>query len=358
MNLGILLSPGDSLKKQQKSGQLDRLIEYYLKAYSKEFKKIFIFSYGDYAFKIRLPQNIKLISKPFFLPYQLYLWLLPVVHRQIIKQIDVFRVFQTVGGLPLLLLTKKPFVVTYGYHYSKFAQVEKKPLKAYLMDRLITPVLKKARLIIVTSEENQQYLDKKGYQQKLKLVPNGVDPFKFKPAGKRNKMTILSVGRLTFQKNYQLLIKAVSQSAYRSDIKLTIVGQGPLASGLTKLARQLKVNLILLKPVNHSQLINYYQKAYIFVLTSKIEGQPKALLEAMSAGCACLTTSFAGNIIKDGQTGLIADSKNSLVGKLDTLLTHDLLCRQLSQKARLTILNHYNIHKLVFKEIQLLKTQS
>ena len=72
MNLGLILSPGDSLTKQKQSGQFDRLLNYYLAPYSSNFKKIYLFSYGDINFKTSLPNNIKVIPKPFFIPYQLY----------------------------------------------------------------------------------------------------------------------------------------------------------------------------------------------------------------------------------------------------------------------------------------------
>ncbi|GAI74514.1 unnamed protein product, partial [marine sediment metagenome] len=162
MNLGLFLTPGDSLTKQKKSGQLDRLINYYLKPYSKSFNKVYIFSYGDLSFQDKLPANIKLISKPLFIPYQLYQFLLPFIQCLLIREIDVFRVFQTIGGFPALMiekLYKKPYLVTYGYHYSQFARIEKQPFKARLMTIGVKPVLKNAQKIITTSEDNFKYLD-------------------------------------------------------------------------------------------------------------------------------------------------------------------------------------------------------
>ena len=184
MNLGLLLSPGDSLTKQQQSGQLDRLINYYLKPYSKKFNHVYLFSYGDFSSRIKLPYNITLISKPRFIPYHLYQFLIHLIHKQLIQTIDVFRVFQAIGGLPMLFISK-PYLVTYGYHYHQFAKIEKQPLKAQLINLIIKPVLKKANQIIVTSQENLQYLTNQGYQSKLHLIPNGVDPAKFKPKGQR-----------------------------------------------------------------------------------------------------------------------------------------------------------------------------
>ena len=57
MILGIFLSPGDSLTKQKQSGQLDRLVKYYLSIYSKHFKRIYLFSYGDSDKTLNLPNG-------------------------------------------------------------------------------------------------------------------------------------------------------------------------------------------------------------------------------------------------------------------------------------------------------------
>ncbi len=354
MNLGILLSPGDSLEKQKQSGQLNRLVEYYLKPYSKNFKKIYLFSCDHRQFKLKLPKNTTIIPKPKLIPYHVYQFLIPFIYPSVVNQINVFRVFQTVGGLPLLFINK-PFVVTYGYHYHQFAQIEKKPFKSFLIKQSIKPILNKANSIIITSTENKAYLIKKGYNSKLNLISNGVDTKLFKPGKKRDQMSVLSVGRLTYQKNYNLLIKIISHSKFRSKLKLTIIGQGPLKPKLIKLAKELQVNLKVLNPVNHLLLVKYYQKASIFALTSKIEGQPKVLFEAMACGCATLTTPFPGNIIINKKTGLIANTTKSLVNGLDVLLSNPKLSIKIGQEARRDIQKKFQIQDQVKKEIRLLK---
>jgi len=361
MNLGLILTPGDSLAKQQRSGQLDRLINYYLQPYSRHFDNVYIFSYGDLNHRLKLPQKITVIPKPKWLPYQLYQLLMPFIHARLIKQINIFRVFQTVGGLPALIikhLFHKPYVITYGYHYQQFAQIEGYPIKARLMSWLIMPVLNRAREIIVTSQTNLKYLTQLKLADQLVHISNGVDPQIFSP-GKSIPLTppylVLTIGRLTKQKNHQLLIKAVSQSQFKDKIQLVIIGQGFLKQRLISLARKLKVNLKIISQLPHLNLLSWYQKATVFTLTSKIEGQPKVLLEAMSTGCACLTTQFVGNLIVNHQTGLIANNSRVLVTGLDQLLSQPQLRQKLGRHARNTIIKQFDIRKLVQKEIILLK---
>ncbi len=354
MNLGLILSPGDSLLKQRKSGQLDRLIQYYLTPYSKHFKQVYIFSYASQKSKFNLPLNTSVIFKPKLVPYQLYQLLIPLIHRKLIKKIDVFRVFQAIGGLPLLFINK-PSVVTYGYHYHQFAKIEKQPLKANLINLIIKPILTKTSQIIVTSTENLKYLSKFGFKNKLTLITNGVDTTQFIPFGQKEPFLVLSIGRLTHQKDYSLLIKAIHHSKHQARIKLVLIGQGKLKAKLIQLAKKLKVNLTILPPQPHQTLIKHYQKAAVFSLTSKTEGQPKVLLEALSCACACLTTSFPGNIITHNQTGLIAKDRKDLTKNLDLLLDKPSLRLRLGGKARQEIIKNYDINKLVKKEINLLK---
>ncbi len=354
MNLGILLSPGDSLLKQKKSGQLDRLIKYYLIPYSKHFKKVYLFTYGSDKHISKLPPNIILVTKPKFIPYKLYQFLIPLLYSSTIKKIDVIRIFQAIGGLPLLFINK-PFVVTYGYHYKQFAKIEKQPFKVMVISLIIKPILKKATKIIITTIENQKYITKLGFKNKISFIPNGVNPAVFKPGKTQSSDNlILTVGRLTIQKNHQLLIKSVSQSKHRSKIKLVIIGTGSLKKDITKLAVKYKVNLTIIKNLPHRKLASQYQKATIFCLTSSIEGHPKALLEAMSSGCACLTTDFTGNLIQDGQTGVIVGNAEKLSKKLDALLINQELRLKLGRAARQEILKSFDIRKLIKKEIKLL----
>lgn len=336
MILGLLLSPGDSLARQRLSGQLERLIEYYLKPYSRQFKRVIIFSYGNQDKGFLLPKNVTVV---------------PIYRFDRFASVDVFRVFQAAGGMPAViakLILGKPYVATYGYDYVEFAKIEGRPILAGALKIVIPLVLRLADKIIVTDPKNLRL-------NRAELIPNGVDPLQFSPGKSKQPGLVLSVGRLVKQKNYSRLIQAVGLSRLRRRIKLVIIGRGPESARLIRLAKRNQVALKILPSVAHQQLINWYQRAEIFALTSKIEGQPKALLEAMSCGCACLTAPFSGNLIKDGFSGLIGTGAEQLARQLDRLLTQPGLSRQLGQSARQVVIKEHNIKPLVEKEIKLLK---
>jgi len=260
--------------------------------------------------------------------------------------VNVFRVFQAVGGLPAVF-SGKPFVVTYGYDYPGFAFLEGKWLIALAMKLILTLVLFRAKKIIITTKDSLSLI--KPWQDKAVLIPNGVEPNVFNPGGVRDSWLVLSVGRLVKQKNHQRLIETVAKSKYREKIKLVIIGRGPLKPDLRALAIKLKANLKIIDNLPHRQLVGWYQKAAIFSLTSFAEGQSKALLEAMACGCATLTTQFSGN-----PAGGLPETE--LTTELDKLISSESLRRERGVEGRNLIVKKFNLPKLVKKEINLLKS--
>ena len=353
MNLGLFLSPGDSLAKQQRTGQLERLIRYYLQPYSKKFKRIYLFAYDDFGRKYFLPKKVILMPKPRYFPNYLYQLVLPFYYFKIIKTIDVNRVFQTPGGLPALIskiLWHKPYVVTYGYDYVRFAEIEHQPVLAKIFSFILPFILRFADRIIITFKNSLT-------NYPTVTIHNGVDPRIFKPGrNQREKYLVLSVGRLVNQKNFEWLIKTISLSRFRDKIKLVIIGLGPLQDRLINLSRELKVDLTIKPNVSHMQLVDWYQKASVFALTSRIEGQVKVLLEALSSGTACLTTPFIGNMVRNKRTGLIGVKSSHFARLLDQLLSDHGLSQRLGVLARQMIINHFDLKKLVQKEIKLLQS--
>lgn len=124
------------------------------------------------------------------------------------------------------------------------------------------------------------------------------------PAGE-SLLRLLSVGRLTRQKGFDLLIEAIALSG-RSDLRLTLLGEGPLRPDLERLAEEHGVA---------SQIefagfkVNPYPdfaRADAFVLSSRYEGFPNVVLEALACGTPVISTPAAGVAeILDGAPGCI-----------------------------------------------------
>ena len=132
---------------------------------------------------------------------------------------------------------------------------------------------------------------------------------------------ILAVGRLVQDKDYQNLIHAVAIVRNDRRVRLMIIGDGPEKESFMQLSEQLKFD----------EDINFYgttnnpyalmKQADIFVLSSKREGLPMSLIEALACGCRVVSTdcvSGPSEILKGGKYGRLVPvgDKSALVSAL------------------------------------------
>lgn len=139
---------------------------------------------------------------------------------------------------------------------------------------------------------------------------------------------VVAVGRLSREKGYDALIEAFERASVgHPDWSLVIAGEGPLADTLrtqadrTRCADRIELAGLVRTP---EALL---AESEIFVLSSRREGFPNALLEAMASGCCVISTdcrSGPAEIISDGIDGVLVqvDNVEALASKLDALMTN------------------------------------
>lgn len=138
---------------------------------------------------------------------------------------------------------------------------------------------------------------------------------------------IAALGRLGPEKGYDILIRAFARIASsRPDIDLMIVGEGGERQALQALAEELGVGPRLYMPGAAKQPFPLIRTARAFVMSSRFEGFPNALAEAMALGIPCVATRFSGveDIIRDGENGrLVAlEDVEAMAAALADLLDH------------------------------------
>jgi glycosyltransferase involved in cell wall biosynthesis len=104
------------------------------------------------------------------------------------------------------------------------------------------------------------------------------------------KTTILGIGRLAPQKHFSMLIDAFAEIATDRDLHLVILGQGPELDARIQQARKLGVGDRVFFPGFVPNPQAYLRRARIFALASRNEGFCMALIEAMEAGTAIVST--------------------------------------------------------------------
>lgn len=120
---------------------------------------------------------------------------------------------------------------------------------------------------------------------------------------------ILFVGRLSYQKNIPLLLDVFSEPSV-NDAKLLIIGNGPteIIDQINKAKLKTKGGIIYLGPKDN--IADYMNNADALILTSRHEGLPIVILEALSLGLPVISTPVGGvpDVIRHGVNGLLSKS--------------------------------------------------
>lgn len=124
----------------------------------------------------------------------------------------------------------------------------------------------------------------------------------------QSQKKIVSVGRLTEQKNHRMLIDAFFKLHKEyPDYKLVIYGEGELRDSLEEQIHGYGMEGTILLPGIVQDVSEHIRDAEIFVLSSDYEGLSNALLEAMMIGLPVISTNCSGSdeIISDGENGIL-----------------------------------------------------
>lgn len=175
--------------------------------------------------------------------------------------------------------------------------------------------------------------------KKPEILYNRIDLQRFGNGIKQkdyDKPLILSVGRLTPQKNPDLIINAIKDL----DIYLMMIGDGELYNSLKKLVTELNIEnkVIFKKSVPNKEIQNFYKTADIFILCYEpdVEGVPIPVLEAMAAGLPVIITKPISGL-SDGLEESVAFTElnhESIKNEITKLIEDNDYLIDLSQKAR------------------------
>jgi len=259
---------------------------------------------------------------------------------------------------------KRPFVHTiHGVLADEYEQARENGYQSfrsrianYFMHRLAKlegETAKNAKLIVTISKyslekiENHYGVD----AAKVRIVPNGVDPEKFKPLEDREAVKrqfglgddpcVLFVGSLIPRKGLPFLVEAAEKIVKKySGTKFVIVGEGPLKNQLLSNLEtaNLSGNFKFLGNVKEDMLTALYNCADVFALPSIQEGQGIVLLEAQASAKPVVAFDVGGvnEAVRNGETGLLVKrgSSEELADALLKLLSDKALREKMGANGR------------------------
>jgi glycosyltransferase involved in cell wall biosynthesis len=210
-------------------------------------------------------------------------------------------------------------------------------------------------------------------KSKMRIVFNAVDPAPFKiddgrrrakrmELGLDNCFVVGTVGRLVEAKSYDLLLDvALEVCAERPDVRFVLVGDGPLADDLKTLwaSRGLKDRVLFLGA--RADIGALMAAMDLYVITSKEEGLPLALIEAMMSSRPIVSTAVGGipDTLTGGLDGVLVEpgSKDALAAAITALVDDPERRRRLGENARKTAIARFSPRKIL-AELEAIYTEA
>ena len=226
--------------------------------------------------------------------------------------------------------------------------------------------LNKSDKIIAVSNELKEDIKKqyKVPEEKLVVIPNGIDIDKFKPMPVEDlrekwdltdEKVILSVGAINKQKGFHLLLKILPDILKENkNVKLVIVGTGPYLQELKVMAKKLDIlnNVVFAGRVSEEDLPKYYNLADVCVFpTLRMEGLPLVVPEAMACEKPVIASRIGGvpTVIENNKDGILIEPDNlkELKAKFLEVLSDEELSKKLSKNARKKVVERFSLDRMV-----------
>lgn len=191
--------------------------------------------------------------------------------------------------------------------------------------------------VIAPSKRVLDQLRHYGVLRNIEIIPTGVSLEKFTPTHpvnirqelelKEDEMIILSLSRLSKEKNTEAIIKAMpAVLTEKPTVKLVIVGDGPYRKTLEELSIKLNISksILFLGEKQSDEVGAYYQMANLFVSASESESQGLTYIEAIASGIEIVVkdNEYTRSLVRSGKFGAVfqkdEDLAETIVNTLNT----------------------------------------
>ena len=372
LNLTVVLGYESTLAKMDEVGSFDREMAL-LRRLQNGGVKIRILSYGgkeelDYTNRIK---GMGILCNRANLPQQTYIRRIHQLHMLPLLKSDVLRTWQSSGLFSAHRASwawQVPMIVRMDYFWSELTRLKQAPgsPNADRIRGIERKALASAVHITVTTQEMAAYVSEisPASAAKTRVIPDFVDVDLFQPVPSAKRYDLVYIGRLSPEKNLGALLQAVKEL----NLSIAIVGgrnlslQNPAQGddeedNLKRKFGTLDGRIHWLGRLKNEVLPAILNQSRVFVLCSFIEGQPRALIEAMACGLPIIGSNVPGtrSTIEHKATGYLCDTDaDSIAAAIRTVLSNPALMRKMGANARKHALEHYALEQLARREHELL----
>jgi len=223
----------------------------------------------------------------------------------------------------------------------------------------------------VLSTRSLSYVTSHGFRtEQIVHIPGSVDTERFQPAPERRpdparpERDIICVARLDYAKGVDVLLHAWGRmlrepAEWRAHLKprLHLVGKGVCGAQMERIVAALGIQDSVEFLGSRADVVDLLQQSWGFVMPSRWEGMPNALLEAMACGLPCVATRVSGSedIIADGVNGLLVEPEQpaEMAQALRRILEDTELAQRLGREGRATVVRDYQLITIVEQCLEL-----
>ncbi|TDE46658.1 glycosyltransferase [Flavobacterium rhamnosiphilum] len=218
-------------------------------------------------------------------------------------------------------------------------------------------------LLATSASEKKRATEEVGYKDKNVIVFNNC----IEPIVKIQSLTIpktwpeayiCTVGRPSYQKNIEQMIRVLHEVNKEAKIHLIVMGVGPVSGQLKSvknLIQELEMNndVTLLNWTERTDVFNIINQSKFYLSTSRYEGMPYSIIESLALSKACVVTNCDGNkdLIIDNYNGFVIENDDikGFKSEILKLLRDKELLDKLSKNAFTSYSENYNIKKNIFE---------
>lgn len=217
-------------------------------------------------------------------------------------------------------------------------------LKYQIQRRLLKFALTKFDLVTCPSQELCHLVASWGVDSQVKFIANGVS-VPTRTGLETKDFELIVVSRLVPWKNVDKCLELANSL----NLRIAIVGSGPLESELRELANRLECDATFTGELEKSEVSDFLERARFFIQLSNYEGMSFSMLEAMSRKLPVIVSDITANteVVRNGIEGIVVDLSNisSSVNLIHKVLNDEKMYEDMANKARLRVVEKFDEKK-------------